>query len=146
MYLEFAKYWLKLSLYIFFQFVTIWPMVWNVLCSVVIVAMAKPVTTTTAPVGATVMQGYKVTGVRTVSIYVLVILLLEKEIDKYLDLSEKHFWCLYMYLNKCLEYLWGKHLRIFEVTASKKNKINKNEEYYILKVIHGKQHFYYEFI
>lgn len=40
-------------------------MVWNVHCPVVIVAMAKRVTMTTVPVGATVMQVYKVIGVRT---------------------------------------------------------------------------------
>lgn len=61
-------------------------MVWNVHCPVVIVAMAKRVTMTTVPVGATVMQVYKVTGVRTVS-HIFV----GEEIDKYLDLFENTF-------------------------------------------------------
>lgn len=55
-------------------------MVWSVLCPVVIVAMKKRVTTSTAPVGATVIQGYRAIGVRTVSIYILEFLLLDKDI------------------------------------------------------------------
>lgn len=55
-------------------------MVWSVLCPVVIVAMEKPVTTSTAPVGATVIQGYTVTDVNMVSIYIVKLLLLDKNI------------------------------------------------------------------
>lgn len=55
-------------------------MVWSVLCPVVIVAMEKHVTTSTAPVGATVIQGYTVTDVNMVSIYIVKLLLLDKNI------------------------------------------------------------------
>lgn len=55
-------------------------MVWSVLCPVVIVAMEKRVTTSTAPVGATVIQGYTMTDVNMVSIYIVKLLLLDKNI------------------------------------------------------------------
>lgn len=55
-------------------------MVWSVLSPVVIVAMEKLVTTSTAPVGATVIQGYTVTDVNMVSIYIVKLLLLDKNI------------------------------------------------------------------
>lgn len=63
-------------------------MVWSVLCPVVIVAMEKRVTTSTAPVGATVIQEYTVTDVNMVSIYIVKLLLLDKNIHgKHLLLS-----------------------------------------------------------